>query len=333
MSSLLSLHSLQELKLNRHLHTMLLLVRVLLCATLTWQLHRFSDFSYLYTNATLHHAVEVYLTIAVLHYIFILFKPSNAFIFFIAPIIDAIFATSLLFLLPDQAFVSIIIALSFAMACLSDLKIWVLTTLNIFYGVAAVIAGWYFDTLYAAALQPAHLISATIICLSYLSYFSRNQQQVSSTRKDNLAHHTLQKSQLTDALFYLLPYHQRNHTPLSLLVIRIQDKQYKKKAQLIQLIQIYKNRIRKSDFLIQINPQHLVILLSDTNSEQASKLVSSLKNKVEMSDVTIKPAHYAIVNFPLDQAIAIDQILYQSMQALKEAEQQQVNRVIFISAK
>ena len=134
-------------------------------------------------------------------------------------------------------------------------------------------------------------------------------------------------------MFYLLPFHQRNQTPLTLLLIRIETSQIKDKFYLKEIISLYKSRLRKCDFLVQIDPQHLAVLLSDTNNEQATTVVKALKQLVDKSELKNSMLNYAIAKFPLEKEIALDHILHQSMHALHEAELQKIERIIFISAK
>lgn len=333
MSPLVSLHSLQELKLNRHLQSLLFVIRLLLASVIAWHLYSNSNYSTLFIEATVYSGLLTYIGFAVLHYVLILFKPTNAAVFFLGPLIDAIFSISLLFLLPDQANVGVIFAISFILACLNDLKFFQLIILNSFYIITVLIAGWYFNTLYSAALYPAHIVSGIIVLLGYLYFFKNNQLTNQFDLKDSLNTAVLQKKHLIDGLFYLLPFHQRNQTPLSLLVIRTETKQLKNKTYLKELISLYKSRLRKCDFLVQIDSQHLAVLLSDTDSEQASKVVKALKELVAKSDLNNTNLNYAIAKFPLEKEIALDDILQQSIQALREAEQQKTERVIFISAK
>jgi GGDEF domain-containing protein len=251
----------------------------------------------------------------------------------LGPIIDAIFGISLLFLLPDQANISVIIAITFIVACLNDLKFFQLISLNILYIASALIAGWYFDTLHHATLYSAHIVSATMILVGYVYYFKNHQLNNHSDLKDSLNTAVLQKKHLIDALFYLLPFHQRNQTPLTLLLIRIETGQIKDKSYMKEIISLYKSRLRKCDFLVQIDPQHLAILLSDTNNEQATTVVKALKQLVNKSELKNSMLNYAIAKFPLEKEIALDHILQQSMHALHEAELQKIERIIFISAK
>lgn len=333
MSPLVSLHSLQELKLNRHLQSLLFTVRLLLAGVIAWHLYSNPNYSTLFLEVTVYTGLLIYIGLAILHFVLILFKPTNSAVFFLGPLIDAIFSISLLFLLPNQASVGLILAISFILTSLNDFKFSQLIILNIVYVVSALIAGWYFNTLYSAALYPAHLVSGIIILLGYLYFFKNNQLTNHFDLKDSLNTTILQKKHLIDALFYLLPFHQRNQTPLSLLVIRTETMQLKNKTYLKELISLYKSRLRKCDFLVQIDSQHLAVLLSDTDSEQATKVVKALKELVLKSDLRNSTLNYAIAKFPLEKEIALDDILQQSTQALHEAEYQKTERIIFISAK
>lgn len=333
MSPLLSLHSLQELKLNRNLQSLFFVVRLLITSTIAWYLYDNSLYSKIFIESSVYISLAIYIALSTIHYILILFRPANRAIFFLGSGLDVIFSISLLFLLPDQANIGVVIAITFILACLNDFKLFQLTLLNIIYMAAALLAGWYFNTLYDAVLSPAHLISATIFLLGYLYYFKNNLLTSHFDLKDSLNTAILQKKHLVDALFYLLPFHQRNQSPLTLLVIRAEEQQNKSKIYLKELISLYKSRLRKCDFLVQINSQHLAVLLSDTDSEQASKLVKMLKELVGKSDLKNSMINYAIVKLPLANPVALDDILHQSLQGLHEANLQKIERVIFISAK
>lgn len=322
----------QEMKLNRQFQTLLLFVRLLLSGILSWRITSSSDFSTLYSNTTLFCFIGIYAGLSLLHYLLVLFKPTKAGIYYIGSILDWVFCISLLFMLPNQAVLAVIIGILFILTTLNDLRLISLVLINASYIAAALIAGWYFNTLQEASLHTAHLFSFVLFLIAYLSYFKAHNQAYLTELKDSLNTTVLQKKHLIDALFYLYPYHQRNQIPLSILMVRIEKAA--SKSGLPELIQLYKSRLRKSDFLIQLDKQHLAILLPDTNSDQASHVVKAIKTLKEMNPATHSEyLSYAVSTLPLDTEVALDLILKQMMQSLQEAEQQQVDRLVFVSVK
>lgn len=334
MSPLNALHSLQELRLSRLLQTLLLVSRFLIAGLVGWSLYSTPEFSTFYTNKCTYISLGIYASVALLTYILVLFRPTNRSISLLGTILDTIFGISLLFLLPNQASISVVLALGFIFTVLADVRLPVLLTLNIIYLIAAISAGWYYNTLEQAELNSSHIISIIITMLGYLYYLKANSFKHQADLKDSLNLTILQKKHLMDGLFYLFPFHQRNQIPMSLLVIRISQQYKNPKLIPQQLIQLYKTRLRKCDLLVQINQQHIAVLLCDTTIDQASRYVvqalKQLKNGSPLHDIYLT---YAIAKLPLDQELAIDDVLQQAMQSLQEAEYQKVDRVVFISAK
>lgn len=322
----------QEMKLNRQFQTLLLFVRLLLSGILGWRVGSSTDFSTYYSNATLFVFIGGYAALCLLNYVLVLFKPTKASIYYIGSILDWLFCACLLFLLPNQAVVSVVIGILFILATLNDLKLPNLILLNISYGVVAVAAGWYFNTLMDAGIRNAHLFSFILFLIAYLCHFKSHNQAYLTELKDSLNTSVLQKKHLIDALFYLFPYHQRNQIPISILMVRMEKSAGK--TVLPELIRPYKSRLRKSDFLVQLDKQHLAILLPDTSSEQSSHVVKALKTLKETEESTRSVyVSYAVNTLPLDSEVALELILQHMMQSLQEAEQQKVDRLVFVSVK
>lgn len=334
MSPLFSLHSLQELRLSRLLQSLLLCSRFLIAALVGWYLYSDIDFSTIYTNKNGYIALAIYAGLALINYILVLFRPTHQSILLLGSILDTAFGISLLFLLPNQASIGIIMALGFIFTVLTDVRLSLLIALNVIYVAAALAAGWYYNTIDQAALNSSHIISLIIMVLGYLYYIKTNNIKHQADLKDSLNTSILQKKHLMDGLFYLFPFHQRNQIPISLLVIRIAGQNKNQKLIPQQLIQLYKSRLRKCDLLVKIDAQHIAVLLCDTTSDQASRYVvqalRQLKSASPLQDVYLT---YAVARLPLDQELAIDDVLQQTMQSLQEAEYQRVDRVVFISAK
>lgn len=322
----------QEMKLNRQFQTLLLFVRLLLSGILAWRIHSSSNFSTFYSDNTLFGWIGAFAGLSLLHYLIILFKPTKASIYYLGTLLDWAFSISLLFLLPNQASVGIIIAALFILATLNDFKWSHLLALNASYIIMALVAGWYFNTLMEAGVHNGHLFSLALFLIAYLCHFKTHNQVYLSELKDSLNTSVLQKKHLIDALFYLFPYHQRNQIPISILMIRTEKSAAK--AAVPELIRLYKSRLRKSDFLVQLDKQHLAILLPDTNNEQCSHVVKAIKTLKETEPNTQAVyVSYAASSLPLDSEVALDLILKQMMTSLQEAEQQQVDRLVFVSVK
>lgn len=333
MSPLLSLHSLQELKHSRQFQGLLLIVRLLLIGILAWQVYDQPDFSAVFINQNIHVALGVYGILAIINYLAMLFRPTSARIFYLGIALDYCFAVSLLFLLPNQASVILVMAMTFVIAAYSDLKLSLLTMVNASYIVAAVMAGFIYNTLDNSQLQPIHLTGFSIFALGYLHCFKQHLQTSTNDLKGALNSGILQKKQLVDALTYLYPYHQRNQIPLSLLMIRVETATRAKKEFVRALFAGYKHRLRKCDVLVQLDRQHLAILLCDTSAAQTGHVVKALgmiKDEMHQPDIRLQ---YGVCPVPLEHEIALEDILLQMMTALNEAEIQNVNRLIFINAK
>lgn len=333
MSSLLSLHSLQELKHSRQFQGLLLIVRLLLVGILAWQVVDQPYFSLVFSDHDINVALAAYGILASINYLAMLFRPTSAWIFYLGIALDYCFSLSLLFLLPNQAMIILVMAMTFVIAALSDLKLSLLTVINSSYLVTAIIAGFFYQTLDQSQLQPVHLLGCSIFALGYLHYFKQHLQNNASDLNSALNNGILQKKQLLDALTYLYPYHQRNQIPLSLVMIRIETTGGTQKKIVRELFAEYKNRLRKCDVLVQVDRQHLAILLCDTSTAQSGHLIKDLERVEEALDLSQTRLQYGVCGIPLEQGIAVEDILLQMKSALKEAEFQKVSRLIFIKPK
>lgn len=333
MSPLLSLHSLQELKHSRQFQGLLLIVRLLLVGTLGWQLYDQPDFSTVFLEQTIYAALAMYAVLASVNYLAILFRPTSAWIFYLGIVLDYCFALSLLFLLPSQASIIVIMAMTFVIAAFSDIRLSRLIALNSSYFLAALIAGLLYNTLNTSQLQPVHLIGCSIFLLGYLHCFKHHLHSSVMDLKGTPNSNLLHKKQLLDALTYLYPYHQRNQIPLSLLMIQVNTARRHQKELMRQLFSDYKNRLRKCDVLVQLDRQHLAILLCDTSAAQTGQVVKALgliKDAMQQPELRLQ---YGVCPIPLEQEVALEDILLQMMTALHAADIQNANRLIFINAK
>lgn len=333
MSPFLSLHSVHTYKQSRQFQGVLIVLRLLIAAMLGYQVHQTSDFSQLFIDQNIYGFLIGYMALTLVGYLTLLLKPTWSLSFYYGPVLDWIFALSLLFLLPDQASIAIIIAILFIMAVLHDLKPSVLIFLLASYGLAACGAGWYFNTLTTSELQTAHVIAAILFILAYLYYFKTYFLTHHTDLAPQTGHLVLQKRHLIDGLTYLYPYHQRNHIPLSLLLIRIEGSTRQQKTFARQLATAYKKRLRKCDLLVQINPQHLAILLCDTSASQSSHLVKALMRIKQGLEQPKFHLTYGVCALPFEQEISLEDILQQMINTLNQAEHQKVERLVFINAK
>lgn len=333
MSPLLSLHSLQQLKHSRQFQGLLLTLRLMLTGTLAWQVYDQSDFSSVFTDQAIYTAFSIYAALSSITYLAVLFRPTSMWIFYLGIALDYGFGLSLLFLLPDQPSIILIIAIVFVIAALSELKLSLLIAMSGSYLVAAIIAGWLYHTLNNSQLQPIHLVGCSIFALGYLHCFKQRLQHSISEVKGALNSSILTKSHLFEALTYLYPYHQRNQIPLSLLMIRLDTDARHQKELVSQLVTGYKNRLRKCDVLVQLDRQHLAVLLCDTNAAQTGHVVKALSVVRDAMPQQEMRLQYGVCPIPLEHEIALEDILAQMMTALHEADIQNVNRLIFINAK
>ena len=84
---------------------------------------------------------------------------------------------------------------------------------------------------------------------------------------------------------------------------------------------------------MQINPQHLAILLCDTSTSQASYLVKELMHIKQLLDQPKIHLTYGVCGLPFEQEMSLENILQQMMTTLNQAEHQKAERLIFINAK
>lgn len=334
MSPFLSSYSMVEYKQSRQFQGFLLLLRLLVAATLGLQVYQSIQFSTRYTDFSIFSILLVYSALAIVGYLLVLVKPTQPIIFYHGLVIDWVFALSLPFLLPNQASIGISMALIFAIAVVKDIKFNGLMLLSISYAIAALSAGWYFNTLKTSQLELAHVIALSLFFLGYLFYFRMHRlSSDTASHSQTIAHAIPQKRHLIDGLTYLYPYHQRNLIPLSLLLVRMEGSTRRQKVFIKKLFDAYKKRLRKCDLLMQINPQHLAILLCDTSTSQASYLVKELMHIKQLLDQPKIHLTYGVCGLPFEQEMSLENILQQMMNTLNQAEHQKAERLIFINAK
>lgn len=332
MSPLLSISSIHDVQKSRQFYSLLLLIRLLIPVLIGWQIYTHSDFSQIYNNQTVYTALAIYSGFSLLNFLLVIFQPTRTVFFYTGVMLDWLLAISFPFLLPNQADITVAIAVLFMVSAFNDLKFKFLLGLSISYLVSAIMAGWIYQTLESSQLHTAHIAGIIIFALGYLYCLKDSFKQSSSglTSNSPLA---LQQKHLSEGLGYLYPYHQRNQIPLSLLMIRTEKLSRQQRGFIDQLMAAYKTRLRKSDLLVQINVQHVAVLLCDTSPTQASHLVRALSTLHQNTDYPEIRLSYGVCALPLDQPIALDDILEQMMMSLSEAENQQTNRLIFINAK
>ena len=334
MSPFLSSYSVHEYKQSRQFQSLLFILRLLVAATLGFQVYQSSTFSQFFSDPTIFTVLTTYSVFALIGYLLVIVKPTHPVIFYHALVLDTAFALALPFLLPNQASIAISMVIIFAIAALKDLKANLLFLLSASYVVSACLAGWYFDSLKHSDVQSSHLMAVSLFVLACLYYlrtqFLNAKADLNTYTNGNTI---LQKRHLIDGLTYLYPYHQRNLTPLSLLLIRIEGASRHQKTIAQKLAIDYKKRLRRCDLLVQLDAQHLAVLLCDTSTSQCGQLVKALMPIKERLDRPTSHLTYGVCGLPLDQEISLEDILQQMICTLNQAEHQKVERLIFINAK
>lgn len=255
---------------------------------------------------------------------------NKRWIFVASSIADGLMVVVLLGLYPGQAELGLGIAVAAFLALLQGFGGRFVLSLSLSLAVAALVVAHLAGILAFSEPVPVNGVSAFLaLCAVIAAWRFENATFDKGEMESNV--HPLSGLPLLrtlhTSLHYLLPYHQRNKIPMSLLMIHLVGKVGS--ADHMQMLASYiLGRIRRSDVLTHLNNDNLVILLCDTSVSGASALAKDLASHLQQ--VGGFKLTFAVSQIQ-DENAAIDPLLRRMQGSLEQAKQQQTDRVIFVT--
>ncbi|AXI03591.1 GGDEF domain-containing protein [Aquirhabdus parva] len=251
-------------------------------------------------------------------------------VFVASSICDTILVVCLLALFPGVALVGFSVAVAAMLAMLQGLNGRFILSQSLILGVCALVVAHFSGVLASSVPMPIHALQALLVLFALLGAwrFEKTGHEQSDIETDlNPISGLPRLKALHTSLHYLLPYHQRNKIPVSLIMIRAEGRVHH-----VQTMQTFAasvlGRIRRSDVFVQLDDQDLVILLCDTSVSGASVLAKDLVKILE--SLKALQLTFAVSQISLDHA-AIDPLLRRMHDSLEQAKQQKTDRIIFVT--
>jgi len=251
-------------------------------------------------------------------------------LFVASSICDGLLSICLLIIYPDKALIGFAVSLTALLAMFQGLSTRFILVQSLFLGASALIIAHIFDVLVNSALFPIHGIQILLIAFALMCAW--RFEHATDNLKNNIESDIHPVSGLPrlkalhTSLHYLLPYHQRNKIPISLLMVHAVNHQNDSQA-IKELATKMLARIRHSDVLVHLDEEDLVVLLCDTAVSGASVLARDLA--LCLMSVNLKLT-FAVSSISLENA-AVDPLLIRMRDALKQGVHQQTNRIIFVT--
>ena len=252
-------------------------------------------------------------------------------LFVATSICDGLLSVCLLAIFPDTALIGFAISLTALLAMLQGLSVRFILVLSLLLGISSLIVAHLFDILVNSAPLPVHGIQMLLVAFALMSAwrFEHTRDNLkNSIESDTHPISGLPRLKaLHTSLHYLLPYHQRNKIPMSLVMVHAVD--YKNDSQSMRELAIKMlARIRHSDVLVHLDDDDLVVLLCDTPVAGASALARDLA--LCLMGISNLKLTFAVSSISLEN-VAVDPLLIRMKDALKQAAHQQTNRIIFVT--
>lgn len=306
----------------------LILLRLLVAISIFWVLYDLkpSDTS---DQSTLLIGILIYASSSVLLG-FAAIKSAAISMLKVTHLLDVCLSMWLLWMLPDNAMLGFSIPLVLFSAALVGYRAFgLLLFAALLFGTALFSAHWH-NLLSSSTPMPIHILQGILALLALLVSFRLQQPNTSS------GSHAIDPqtglpyfSVLKEGFIYLLPYHQRNRIPLSLMMIRLPEKPMIQIETLQALCAYVAQRLRKSDLMVRYDQRHLAILLCDTSDHGAFLLAQALQQYLR-TDNLAPTLHYAVLRVPLENS-SLETLLQKMQDALILASQHDTDRVVFVS--
>lgn len=323
-----------EYRLPEQRHTVLvmqsalLLLRLIVAISIFWVIREQQN-----NSSTNHSAlligVLIYASSSVLLGL-VAIKSATANAAKISHLSDIILCVWFLWMIPDNAMLGFGIPLALLSGALVGYHAFSLLLFGaLLLGVGLFSAHWH-NVLASSLPMPIHVLQGILALFALLVSFRLHQPNDSGDSKSTDPQTGLPFfSVLKEGFTYLLPYHQRNRIPLSLLMIRLPEKSMIHTETLQGICNYVAQRLRKSDLMVRCDQRHLAILLCDTSDHGAFLLAQALQQYIG-TDKGAPSLHYAVLRVPLENSSL--EVLVQKMQdALILADQHNTDRVVFVS--
>jgi hypothetical protein len=255
---------------------------------------------------------------------------NKRWLFVASSVVDGGLATLLLALFPGQAWLGFGIAAVAFLAMLQGFSGRFVSILSIVLIVAALLVAHLAGILAFSEPVPSNAAAGFLTLCAVIAAWRFEATRFDKGEIESDVHaisglpllRTLHTS-----LHYLLPYHQRNKIPMSMVMVHLVGK-IGNVDHMQMLATNLLRRIRRSDVLAHLNDDNLVILLCDTSVSGASVLAKDLASI--LLPVSGLKLSFAVSQIALDNA-AIDPLLRRMQGSLEQAKQQQTDRVIFVT--
>lgn len=329
MSTMLEYKLPEQRQTNLVLHGSMILLRLLTALALFWATRELNDLNAI-PQTTLLMGLWIYASSSVVLGLITLKSGSPRYAQ-LTHGLDVGFSMWLLWLIPNNAMLGFTIPLVMLSAALVGYRAFALSMFAaLLLGVALLSAYWY-GTLAESLPMPIHGLQVVLGFLALLISFRLQQPTLihgkhSTDLQTGLPHFSV----LKEGFIYLLPYHQRNRIPLSLLMIRLPEKSMITTETLQASCAYMAQRLRKSDLMVRYDQRHLTILLCDTSDHGASLLAQALQHYLR-TDNLAPVLHYAVLRVPLENS-SLDVLLQKMQEALVLANQSDTDRVVFVAA-
>ncbi|MDE2421410.1 MAG: hypothetical protein KGO49_09560 [Gammaproteobacteria bacterium] len=252
-------------------------------------------------------------------------------LFVATSICDGILSACLLVVYPNTALIGFAISLTALLAMLQGLSTRLILVLSLCLGVFSLIVAHLFDVLANSTPLPEHGVQVLLVAFALMSAW--RFEHATDHLKNSIEPDTHPMSGLPrlkalhTSLHYLLPYHQRNKIPISLVMVHVVNHKHNAQA-MKELATKMLERIRHSDVLVHLDDDDLVVLLCDTAISGASVLARDLA--LCLMGISNIKLTFAVSSISLENT-AVDPLLIRMKDALKQAVHQQTNRIIFVT--
>lgn len=243
---------------------------------------------------------------------------------------DGMMTAGLLALYPGIALVGFSVSLTALLAMFQGLSGRFILALSLVLGACALVVAHLSGILVDSVPLPIHGVQALIVIFALLAAWRFEKITLGQTHIEsdiNPISRLPRVKALHTSLHYLLPYHQRNKIPMSLLMIGLVGR-VKHPPTMQALVARLLGRIRHSDVLVHMDDDDFVILLCDTPISGASALAKDIG--LRFASETTLQLSFAVSSISLDNA-AIDPLLIRMRDSLTQAQQQKTDRIIFVT--
>jgi len=310
------------------LHGSLVLLRLAVAAALFWLIQGLNpsnsvDHSVLLIGVFIYAGASLLLGLVAI-------KSARPLVAKTAHLLDVLLGMGLLWLLPNNAMLGFIVPMVMFSAALVGYRVFALllfAALLLGFGLAS---AYGHQILSESQPLPIHALQGILALMALLVSFRLQQPLVNHATHATDAQTGLPYfSVLKEGFTYLLPYHQRNRIPLSLLMIRLPEPSNVRTETLQALCTYVTQRLRKSDLMVRYDQRHLAILLCDTSDHGAFLLAQSLQQYLG-TDQNAPTLNYAVLRVPLENS-SLDVLIQKMQDALILASQHATDRVVFVS--